>query len=146
MKKENLNGKNSKVHGTFVFFKESHICHLKYLKNLWAKTEFLLFIVSKVSNEFIVQLHPFPNTTKSHRLQALYTWLTDYEITCRYWLMEEQYTTLITKHNFLAKSSIEIEILEKCVKYVQSTNKEKRILNIILVPLLLTLIKFQTFF
>ena len=35
------------------------------------------------------------------RLQGLYTWLTEYEIICHYWLTEERCTTLITKYQLL---------------------------------------------
>ena len=47
---------------------------------------------------------------RNRRLQALYTWLTNYKITCSNWFEVEQNSTLITKRNLDKNATLGLQI------------------------------------
>ena len=82
------------------YFLQIHISHVKCVKIYWAKTEFLFlpFIIRKVWNKLLsLWLLSFPKTMSSHRPHALYTWFTNYEVTCNDWFTTEKSASLIFK-------------------------------------------------
>ena len=58
-----------------------------------------MFIVGQICDELTFRVLQFSITTlKWHRLQAMFTWLFDYQIKYRNWFSVEQSTTPIAKH------------------------------------------------